>query len=1533
MLSTVMPILGTPLFGMRAFSAAFYAIGDVIEFGMYPQSRVTDAETIAELQASLDDSLWKSYGYYSGNVERASALSSSPRVAEPGDYMKYADVALDDELYRAVTFSAYRPRCTFGTPDADNSDQDENGYAVGDVYWFRYEAIRWIVLDPETGLVVSADVLDAQAFRNEITEGGSDWSASAMREFLNGTFLQTAFSAEQRAMILESENRNPSYDTLENEENPDPDGPDTTDLCFPLRYDEANSANLEMTKDYSAHYSYGSDYAKCQGAKTLTDDLGCCAWVTRTADGSGSLKLIMPYADEISDVLSGILYEWFYGIPNGVLGVRPALRIREIEKADAVYTLTYHANGGSGAPQPQTGGRDYYIRPGIPVNAGRHFLGWSKSKKAVSASYASGERIRLTKNTTLYAVWSAGLFSVSYDANGGAFPDGTLFKATSCYAGDRFTVPPEPSREGFVFAGWENLPAYMPANNATYSAVWAKKSGDVFDRYAFANNRDSFISDWSEGRYYVKDEDAAKLYDYIKAYCSDETRAGNLSAALRNGMENSWSGSCFGMAVTSILQHQARIDFVKNFGGGAASLREVPAPADSPDVMSAINYYMVSQYLDFIRFGSTGAIGKTDASAWSDSLRQLVAAAQKGEPFLFNYRYEYTTRVYGKLVTKLKGHAIAALEYAGQADGFYRIAAYDNNYPDADAFILVSQDYQSCELERPDGTAQTVAEIEFYTDMSAFDRIDIDGVNNDMNICFADIHPDAGGAQIALPGDGTFTVDAADGKTLHCVDGVVSGNMPVLSKHMIVSEDETGADTAGMVLLTVPNSAAFTFRSEQDEMEASVLNGALFASAETTDADSVTIRSGGIVVQGDDAAYSMTLASRENTYNSVCVDGVAEDSVSLTYSSDQMILDGADGTTETVTAFSSRTMRTNAYGFEEGYRTVRIQGNGIEGEVDILGQGGDGQYDQNIRKILDLPKIEIADYQKTIRINYGEPLSFTAVTENMPKDAQIVWLNHGHKLDVQGETIDFSAPSCTYRIYDTDSFSHTSALQAVLVQNGRIVASSLVTNVIYCFCHPRIEITSVEEKNGMLTFRSTAADLYDDWTVGWKVNGKVLETEGDTLSIEKPTVYTEICAVILREEQKTVRSSVALQYRADRFRIRTDTASIDVRPAYSTFVPVTLENPDHRPVRLNVNYSNVLNSSDGSSSSMISASYDSEPGGDQTTVTVTGKKSGEGFVTITASDSETKEILDRIVLPVRVSDAFPAEAQKISIRGCGTDEYFYDNMQFSLKAETENIPDVSDTTFRWKVDGQEVDTGRSLHLDETDKDFTVQVSAYFQNRLLAESSVVRFHKKTDDARPKVTIREGPDVYTKPNSSIRLHALTENLPEDAVICWGYDEFKIASGTAAQGVAVPVKTEDVYVSAYVEIDDKFVVGYAAVVHPWPEMKIVIRGHDAQVNVAYKTQVVFRADTENLPQGARICWKYNGVVQTAEGDVVNVVSKEDYTVQAFIVINNMVYAQSESVQVHVRSTGFFARLIAFFRSLFGTLPVVDPPAKGTS
>ncbi len=131
------------------------------------------------------------------------------------------------------------------------------------------------------------------------------------------------------------------------------------------------------------------------------------------------------------------------------------------------YTLTYNANGGSGAPSSQTGNGIITLSSVKPSRSGYTFLGWSTNSGASSAQYQPGASYALTSNKTLYAIWSQNpitpiSYTLTYNANGGS---GAPSSQTGNGSITLSTV--KPVRDGYTFLGWST---YSNATSAQYSA-------------------------------------------------------------------------------------------------------------------------------------------------------------------------------------------------------------------------------------------------------------------------------------------------------------------------------------------------------------------------------------------------------------------------------------------------------------------------------------------------------------------------------------------------------------------------------------------------------------------------------------------------------------------------------------------------------------------------------------------------------------------------------------------------------------------------------------------------------------------------------------------------------------------------------------------------------------------------------------------------------------------------------------------------------------------------------------------------------
>lgn len=117
------------------------------------------------------------------------------------------------------------------------------------------------------------------------------------------------------------------------------------------------------------------------------------------------------------------------------------------------YTITYNANGGSGAPGAQTKWKDQALTLSStkPTRTGYSFLGWSTSSTATSATYSAGGSYTANSAATLYAVWKANTYTVTYNANGGSGAPGNQ---TKTYGKALILSSTKPTRTNYNFKGW-----------------------------------------------------------------------------------------------------------------------------------------------------------------------------------------------------------------------------------------------------------------------------------------------------------------------------------------------------------------------------------------------------------------------------------------------------------------------------------------------------------------------------------------------------------------------------------------------------------------------------------------------------------------------------------------------------------------------------------------------------------------------------------------------------------------------------------------------------------------------------------------------------------------------------------------------------------------------------------------------------------------------------------------------------------------------------------------------------------------------
>ena len=149
------------------------------------------------------------------------------------------------------------------------------------------------------------------------------------------------------------------------------------------------------------------------------------------------------------------------------------------------YTITYNANGGSGAPsnQTKTHGTALTLSSTVPTRTGYTFQGWATSSTATTAAYQPGGSYTNNASVTLYAVWEknaeeTGSGTWKHDSKGWwyQYSDGTY--PADCWVkidGVQYHFNPA----GYMQTGWIQVNGswYYLYDSGAMTTGWVKVSG------------------------------------------------------------------------------------------------------------------------------------------------------------------------------------------------------------------------------------------------------------------------------------------------------------------------------------------------------------------------------------------------------------------------------------------------------------------------------------------------------------------------------------------------------------------------------------------------------------------------------------------------------------------------------------------------------------------------------------------------------------------------------------------------------------------------------------------------------------------------------------------------------------------------------------------------------------------------------------------------------------------------------------------------------------------------------------------------
>ena len=131
-------------------------------------------------------------------------------------------------------------------------------------------------------------------------------------------------------------------------------------------------------------------------------------------------------------------------------------------------TISFNSDGGT-AVDPISGlyGAEV-VAPTEPTKKGFKFEGWQD----IPATFPA-------ENTTLTAIWSEKTFDATFNANGGQFEGGATETKVPTVFNEEIIAPAAPTLKGHKFEGWTPEVGKMTEEGMSFTAVWSKRTFDA----------------------------------------------------------------------------------------------------------------------------------------------------------------------------------------------------------------------------------------------------------------------------------------------------------------------------------------------------------------------------------------------------------------------------------------------------------------------------------------------------------------------------------------------------------------------------------------------------------------------------------------------------------------------------------------------------------------------------------------------------------------------------------------------------------------------------------------------------------------------------------------------------------------------------------------------------------------------------------------------------------------------------------------------------------------------------------------------
>lgn len=324
----------------------------------------------------------------------------------------------------------------------------------------------------------------------------------------------------------------------------------------------------------------------------------------------------------------------------------------------------------------------------------------SNSTAQYSISFYEGDTLlkKMNISLVLYELNEANMYrTVSFDLNGG---DGTAPTSQRVLIGTFVNQPEDPTRDGYVFAGWyanpncTGLPWFnlfnlfkgnLVTDNVTLYAKWRPDTQSLeygSDTFSFTNSTPNFFSSGMAGTYELTGDYYDVLLEDLGGFWIFGERQ-----RVKDAMNDTWGGSCFGMSAALALIRAGDLD-VAFFQDDARCTYDLDKPADNSTIFNLINYYHLMQNTS----RTQDARSDYDSRNETSNNEAVVSAVRSS---FYPVVVGFDIKENGK---RIGGHAVIAYGYT-YTDSEYLVQIWDPNNRRYSNTLHISRDYTTSYFE------------------------------------------------------------------------------------------------------------------------------------------------------------------------------------------------------------------------------------------------------------------------------------------------------------------------------------------------------------------------------------------------------------------------------------------------------------------------------------------------------------------------------------------------------------------------------------------------------------------------------------------------------------------------------------------------------------------------------------------------------------------------------------------------------------------------------------------------------------------